>query len=340
MHIFYTGYSLAEQGKQTILHTQADDLHGSSFGATEPIKIRHSNGSQAVFEDIDFRDAYVFFNELTSEWWMLVATRLATGPTWFRGCIALLTSTDLEEWTMQPGPLYSPGDMYCPECPELFRLPNGKWYLLYSRFAAPDAGTVYRVADSPLGPFRIPRDGSGGRIDGRRWYAAKSCPKHDDPAQRVSFGWIADKCDADGKWLWGGDLALPRVLSANGDGSLLTSVAQEPIDLFLETSKSLLPVGTHHDLSSIGSVATEFLPLGDSCDEDLVLEFSVGLCDASAYGLILNSDKDLRGYRVSFDSRNAGTCDMTLLCDQIPLDDFWADQYNLHLPRPVDGPEL
>lgn len=118
---------------------------------------------------------------------------MAKGPHWTRGCLALLTSKTLKEWSLEPEPFYAPNDMMCPECLEFFSLPNGKWYLIYSRFSAPNAGTVYRVADSPRGPFRTPRDGSGGRLDGRRWYAAKSCQKANDASKRIFFGWVADQ---------------------------------------------------------------------------------------------------------------------------------------------------
>lgn len=177
------------------------------------------------FEDIDFRDAHVSWQESESCYWMLVATRLRTGAFWTRGCLALFTSPDFEVWTVDPKRFYAPNDMFCPECPELFSLPNGKHYLVYSRFHAPDAGTVYRVADSPRGPFRTPRASSGGRFDARRWYAAKSCPKAGDPSKRIYFGWVADKLD--GQWSWGGDMAMPREVFADENGHLVVHPCPE-----------------------------------------------------------------------------------------------------------------
>lgn len=151
MHLFYTGYNLGQNSKQVVLHARSDDKRGSSFTkSSSSIRI---SGNVSQFEDIDFRDAYVTWNDLENCFWMIVATRLNNGPFWTRGCLALLISPDLEVWSIEEQPLYAPNDMFCPECPEIFSLPNGKWYLVYSRFHAPDAGTVYRIADSPRGLF-------------------------------------------------------------------------------------------------------------------------------------------------------------------------------------------
>ncbi|KAF7563584.1 hypothetical protein G7046_g535 [Stylonectria norvegica] len=342
MNIFYTGYNLAQNGKQVILRTKSQDRHGTRFERPGKIIAIEGNGL-SQFEDIDFRDPYVFYNAAESKYWMLVATRLAAGPHWSRGCIALLTSKNLEDWTIAPEPLYSPNDMLCPECPELFTLPNGKWYLVYSRFHAPNAGTVYRVADNPRGPFRVPRDGSQGRLDGRRWYAAKSCPKAGDPSKRIYFGWLGDYVDEEGKWLWGGDMGVPREISADENGYLQVDAAPELKEHVWQTSKPLLQssVAPTLYLCSVGSTATHF-PVLDSVASvaDLFINFKVGACDANSFGLILQADGTEKGHRLQFSPSGSGVFSVKLLTDFPPLDDFWADQYKLHLPRPVDGPEL
>ncbi|KAF2503185.1 Arabinanase/levansucrase/invertase [Lophium mytilinum] len=343
LHIFYTGYNLSQGGKQAILHARSSDQHGTSFNAdSEPIRIISPPLNLAAFEDIDFRDAYVFFNEEAGQYWMLVATRLSSGPHWTRGCIALLTSADLEEWSVEPAPLYAPNDMMCPECPELFTLPNGKWYLVYSRFSAPNPGTVYRIADSPRGPFRTPRDGSGGRFDARRWYAAKSCQKAGDSSKRIFFGWIADFNEKDSRWLWGGSLAAPRQVSARVDGSLEIS----PVEEVLHNKFSLLEgnennrVAEELNLRSIGQTLATYLPILQKSVQSYVLEFSVSHHDALSFGVLLRTDDDLRGHRIRFEPAADGSYAVSLLTDLPPLDDFWADQYELYLPKNVDGPEL
>ncbi|CAM1502712.1 Fc.00g074880.m01.CDS01 [Cosmosporella sp. VM-42] len=342
MNIFYTGYNLSQNGKQVILRTTSKDSHGTRF--EQPGKLINIEGNGlSQFEDIDFRDPSVFYNEPAGEYWMLVATRLATGPHWSRGCIALLTSSNLDDWTVAPEPLYSPNDMLCPECPELFTLPNGRWYLVYSRFHAPNAGTVYRVADSPRGPFRIPRDGSHGRLDGRRWYAAKSCPKAGDPYKRVYFGWLGDYIDEEEKWLWGGDLGVPREVSADENGCLQVDVAKEFREHASYASRPLLQstIAPTLYLSSVGSTSTHFPVLSSmAAMQDLVVNFKVAACDAHSFGLVLQADSTDKGHRLQFTPSGNGLFSVTFITDFPPLDDFWADQYKLHLPRLVDGPEL
>lgn len=340
MSIFYTGYNLHQNGKQVILHTKSDDAHGTTFNQAnaKPLEIQGQGLSQ--FEDIDFRDPYVFFNEDEGLYWMLVATRLASGPHWSRGCIALLTSANLDGWIVQPEPLYAPNDMFCPECPELFTLGNGKWYLVYSRFHAPNAGTVYRVADSPRGPFRIPRDGSHGRLDGRRWYAAKSCAKAGDPTKRIYFGWIGDYVDDEGKWLWGGDLGIPREVTADDESCLRVDIPQGYLDRLASMTRQL-KIERTLELSSIGTTSTYFPGLDPQAQTmDLVASFRVAKNDAYACGVILQSDSSEKGFKLQLQQSGRGLTTVTLLTDFPPLDDFWADQYNLHLRRPVDGAEL
>ncbi|KAK7624377.1 family 32 glycoside hydrolase [Phyllosticta citricarpa] len=380
MHIFYTGYNLSQNGRQVIRHAQSTDRHGTSFTKNaSPITITSPATHRAAFEAIDFRDPFVFYHTPTSSYWMLVATRLASGPYWTRGCLALLTSPDLCSWSLDPTPFFAPNDLFCPECPELFALPNGRWYLVYSRFAAPHPGTVYRVADSARGPFRVPRDGCGGVLDGRRWYAAKSCAKKGDPSKRVFFGWTGDWCAADGKWLWGGDLALPREVYAEADGSLRMQPVPEALDALLESSSShssvaalagplstsSLPSSSSLSLSAIGTTCTYFLNLPHPHALLLrqqhpnlypyLLTFSPTLSPSSilpaSFGILLRTSPSLRGHRIVFRPLFLPTTTSTtspseipyaviLQTDIAPLDDFWADQYGLYVPRGVDGPEV
>ncbi|GAO46707.1 Arabinanase/levansucrase/invertase [Saitoella complicata NRRL Y-17804] len=333
LHIFYTGYNLSHGGRQVIIEAVATDKACTSFiPSTEPIKV--VNNGVSTFEDIDFRDAYVFYNDLESCYWMLVATRLRSGPYWTRGCIALLTSPDLSSWTVEEIPLFSPNDMFCPECPELFEL-SGKWYLVYSRFAAPDAGTVYRVADSPRGPFRK-ISGVDCKFDGRRWYAAKSCPKIGEEDKRVFFGWIGDKCHEDGKWLWGGHMALPREVSAAPNGALVIKPCLEALTAAFPTEGQKTVEGAGI-LESFGATKTKFLD--DAFPTSYVLRVTLTSTNAPSFGLLFRTNLDLAGYALKF-KRVGHTFSVILAQTPAPLDDFWADQYRLYLPRNVDGPEL
>ncbi|KAJ4364151.1 hypothetical protein N0V83_009606 [Neocucurbitaria cava] len=337
MHLFYTGYNLSQGGKQVILHARSNDKQGSHFTKTPtPISI---NGDTSRFEDIDFRDAYVTWMESENCYWMLVATRLREGPYWTRGCFALLRSDDLESWAMDSEPFYAPNDMFCPECPELFSLPNGKWYLVYSRFHAPDAGTVYRIADSPKGPFRTPRGTSGGRFDARRWYAAKSCPKAGDPSRRIYFGWVADKLD--GQWSWGGDMGMPREISADENGHLIVQPNHEFLTATFGSEADEAPVPSKLSLSAVAETSVHFFPVEEKQEPcDYFFEFGVASQDAASFGVTFRTDEDMEGHRLRFTPASPNNFEMTLSKCPAPLDDFWADQYDLHLPREVDGPEI
>ncbi|KAH8895253.1 Arabinanase/levansucrase/invertase [Thozetella sp. PMI_491] len=339
MHIFYTGYNLGDNGKQVILHTQSPDPHGSSF-STPGNEIKIVGDGRSNLEDIDFRDPFIFFHQPEGRYWMVIASRLAKGPNWSRGCIALLTSEDLETWTFAPKPLYTPNDMFCPECPELWTLPNGKWYLMYSRFHAPNAGTVYRVADSPYGPFRVPRDGSHGRLDGRRWYAAKSSPKADNQDQRVFFGWIGDYVDEEKKWLWGGDMGIPRLVSAGEEGYLNVEPVPGILELFEKTSTPVETIPSTLKMTAVGTTKTNFLDLGPGESQDLLATFDIRQCDAHSFGVVLQADEEEKGFRLQIVPGPQDTYSVILHTDFPSLDDFWADQYKLYLPRLVDGPEI
>lgn len=369
MNLFYTGYSLPNAGKQVIIRATTSDRHGntgvaSTRNARTPITVHGDTDLSTYFEDVDFRDAFVFYYAPEDEYWMLVATRLRSGPHGTRGCIARLVSEDgLASWRVPPGGpvLYAPGDLFCPECPELFSLvcaESGKvrWYLVYSRFAAPDAGTVYRVSETgPLGPFRVPLDGSRGRLDGRRWYAAKSCPMMGyRESKRVFFGWIADFHAPDGKWLWGGDLGIPRVVSiadaetgylrVDPAPSVLEALSRErevSLEWSLPTRDTKARSQGHEfiQLQETGGTRTAFSSL-DAEDVLVSIEFRKFL--ATSFGVALQTDHQGRGYHLRFTTTNSAmdTWSAVLLEAMIPLDDFWADQYQVYVPRAVDGPEI
>ena len=117
-------------------------------------------------------------------------------------CIVPLKGFDNWEYY---GPIYQPYHTNCPECCEMYKI--GKlWYLSYSRFSE-FVNTIYRVADSPFGPWRTPKmDGIGGR----RFYAAKSLVN--DEGRRFYFAWAHDRAQQSnfGEWYWGGQFCIPH----------------------------------------------------------------------------------------------------------------------------------
>ncbi|EME88075.1 glycoside hydrolase family 32 protein, partial [Pseudocercospora fijiensis CIRAD86] len=303
VRIFYTGYNLAKGGKQVILTATSPDRQGSNFTKAErEIKIT-LDSDRSAFEDVDFRDPYVFFNEQDQVYWMLVATRLSHGPSPTRGCVALLTSPDLDIWHLSPKPLYAPHDMICPECPELFS------------------------------------------ISGKRWYAAKSCGKSGYPDRRIFFGWTADWNADDGKWLWGGDCAFPREVCANKDGTLKIRPAvdlNQDALLQLDVEAKSLKIVESLALEAIGCTMVQRLAgTFISGNSTHAFEFTVVNHDCASFGLIFRPDKDQTGFKLRFTpSPSVGFFTATIETSNPPLDDFWADQYKLYLPRQVDGPEI
>ena len=339
-HIYYTGHRLVSATPQSICHAASGDLVRFTKDPANPLIVP----DPSLYESVDWRDPYVFWNDAEQQFWMLIAARLNRGPRWRRGCIALATSPDLSAWRLEAKPLYAPATTFCPECPEIFRL-GDRWYLVYSRFSE-NAGTIYRIADNPRGPWRV-----AGReaLDGRRWYAAKSLPNTD--ASRIFFGWVHDRArESDsGNWLWGGDFAAARQVTADADGELrvrLPSAITETFSKELPIGKTLSPsksggltfegAARRHTLSKIGSFGYVFIPVAAesylfSC------RFRLEIAPAS-FGILFRTDSDLSGLALAFDRARTSVALVRL---PAPLDTFWADLVGRgHEIREVDGPRV
>ena len=59
------------------------------------------------YENIDWRDPYIFYNEEEMEYWMLIAARKNSGPSNRRGVVVLYKSKDLQEFEHW-GVIYEP----------------------------------------------------------------------------------------------------------------------------------------------------------------------------------------------------------------------------------------
>ena len=94
-------------------------------------------------------------------------------------------------------------------------------------------------------------------------------------------------------------------------------------------------------LCSLATTATHFPELGAAeWKRHLMVDFKVAACDAHTFGVMLHVDKSGKGHRLQFIPQGNGLFSVILMTDFPPLDDFWADQYKMYIPRPVDGPEL
>lgn len=318
-YLFYTGHRAGAPNPQTICLATSEDLISFSKDPRNPLLLPPRS-----CEPNDWRDPYVFFNEDEGRYWMIIAARLAEGPRWTRGALMLATSADLVDWQMEADPLYVPGDTYCPECPELWTL-NGLWYLVYSRFSE-RAGTIYRVADSPRGPFRVPQDDE---LGGRRWYAAKSAPSADEQ-RRLFFGWVHDQAPS-GRWEWGGDFAVPREVFPDAAGELLV----QPVGN-LCPDHAELSVHEDAEVRGLGGASSRCLT---ATDGSLAFHAMVTLVPEdrpASFGLTLDADSDGGGWSIAFD-RIRRT--IRLSRTPAPLDDLWAELVGRgEERREVDGP--
>lgn len=202
-HIFYTGHNhhLSAAGKpaQGIMHATSDDLQNW-------IKIPEHTffAPKDKYEQNDWRDPFVFFNEETKEYNMLLAARVNNGIPRRRGVTAVCSSKDLIKWEVQDY-MYAPNQFITHECPDLFKIGDW-WYLIFSEYNDVYA-TRYRMSRSLKGPWLTPKQDT---FDGHAFYAAKTAT---DGKKRFIFGWNPTRSDAkdNGSWNWGGNLVVHEV---------------------------------------------------------------------------------------------------------------------------------
>lgn len=337
-HAYYTGYSIQANFQQTICHATSRDGKTWTKDNGNPCLTPNID----LYERHDWRDPYVFYNEDDKQYWLILSARKKSGPVMRRGCIVLYRSTDLKHWEHY-GPIYEPGHTNCPECPELYRI-DQTWYLAYSRFSE-FGGTIYRIAESPFGPWRTPKQD---RIGSRRFYAAKSARTGD--GRRLYFGWTPDRADKSdrGEWYWGGAFAAPHeaVPSPEGQG-LEIRLPRDIADAFcdpivwdytpLQGDTSV--VANTIRAQAVGTFAYGFLSFSA---RRFLLSCTVRPEDCrDHFGFVLKSDQDLARHLLV--AIQPGTQMVSLLNYPYPVDPFWeasvASMVDGALPGP-DGPRV
>ena len=214
-YLFYTGFQ-GEGKAQTVCLATSSDLISWEKDPRNPI----IEADARWYEAIDWRDPFPFWNEEAGEYWMLLAAREKQGPDNRRGCIALMTSPDLERWEVKP-PFWSPRLYYTHECPDLFRW-GEFWVLVYSTFSERNV-THYRLSKSLNGPWLAPDNDT---FDGRAFYAAKTAG---DGNRRFVFAWNPTRegeSDA-GKWQWAGHMVAHEIVELNESGFAVTSAPEQ-----------------------------------------------------------------------------------------------------------------
>ncbi|WP_102345869.1 glycoside hydrolase family 32 protein [Bacillus sp. Marseille-P3661] len=335
-HIFYTGYHIASDFPQTICHATSNDLINWEKDEKNPIIKPDIN----IYENIDWRDPYVFWNEGEQCYWMILSARLNKGPDSRRGCIALATSDDLDNWTVHD-PIYAPYSTNCPECPEMYKM-GDKWYLAYSRFSE-SAQTIYRIADNPRGPWRAPIvDG----LDGRRFYAAKSL--EDDNKRRFYFGWVHDRENEvdNGEWEWGGDFTVPREVIVLPNNDLAVKCPEEITRTYNVRCQNefngIMGKWTVYGTEVLNVESLSKLSYGffNISQEEFLFQCKITPTDVrDSFGILIKSDKELEtGYILKFEP-SAQRVSLVKLPQ--PMDPFWSTLSGKTVPLPeADGPRV
>ncbi|MDW8207761.1 MAG: LamG-like jellyroll fold domain-containing protein [Chloroherpetonaceae bacterium] len=257
---------------------------------------------------LECRDPFVFHDAASNRYYMIVAGKKRNLPHDRAGLYLYATSTDLVRWTPLK-PLYDPGDIGVPECPDLFRM--GNHYYLIGSWGTDRVGQGrYRIGDRPEGPWRVPEIDT---LDGTEIMAPNT---GFDGRRRLFFGWIPTYQGRQdfAPYEWGGHLAFPREVYAGDDGALYLRLPDEFLALRdkayrPETSACQILVGNWklHDESlelPEGDARGEFWLPGEHkrFEIEATLTFS-GKC--SEAGVVFRAGSaSFPGYAVTVDRHN------------------------------------
>lgn len=172
------------------------------------------------YDPLDYRDPFVFHDEQTQQFHMLVTASLEDYPLDnLGGCLAHLTSQDLHHWDVT-APFLIPGFPSAPECPDYFFW-HGWYYLLFSN----DGITRYRLSRDPFGPWLRPKSDV---LDCPAMRVMKTAPFTGD--RRIGAAWVGTReHDQDsGRFQWGGHVVLHEIIQ-HADGTLGTKFLPEMI---------------------------------------------------------------------------------------------------------------
>lgn len=222
-HIFYTGHN-------TYIHTHGYQneciMHAVSSDLDHWTKIPEDTfPAPAGYDKCDFRDPFVYFEDSSNLYYMLLCARSTAPDNGIRtGETIRMKSADLKTWEFDTS-IYAPGAFQTHECPDLFQI-GDKWYLIFSEYSDRNV-TCYRISDTPSGPWVKPANDT---FDGRAYYAAKTAS---DGVNRYLFGWVPTRMeDRDsGSWMWGGNLVVHQLFQ-NEDGTLRVAPPRQLLDHF------------------------------------------------------------------------------------------------------------
>lgn len=288
-YLFYTGYPGRDKA-QTICLATSRDLCTWEKDQRNPIL----SADPRWYEAVDWRDPFPFWHAPSGEYWMIMAARELHGPDNRRGCVAIATSKDLQEWKVR-APFWAPQLYYTHECPDLFRWGN-QWVMLYSTFSERHI-THYRLADSLDGPWSAPLNDA---FDTRAFYAAKTAS---DGTRRLLFGWLPTREGEtdEGRWQWGGQMVVHEIVDGV-DGGLGVKMPPEMDHLFCPaTAATMEPrigawqIAEAHAVAEVtdGFAVCRVAALPERGRVDVTLQPHGSL---RACGLLLRADAQLEHY--------------------------------------------
>ncbi len=291
--IYYTGHNphLRQKGlpEQKILMAKSSDL------------VHWEKDKNFVFEAPswlemhDFRDPFVFFDEDTKKWAMLLAGRKKNeSPFFTKGVTLIAYSEDGINWDVSKEHFYEPNAYFTHECPDLFKI--GEWYyLIFSEFTD-KVCTKYVMSKSLKGPWHAPKVDS---FDGHAYYAAKSTS---DGNRRILFGWnpIKDKEIDNNPWQWGGTIIPHEIYQDKTTNELYVKCPKEIDENFSKELKitKKAEFGKVFDENNIiklddkGRNIVLFNELPESCK----LCFDIKLEDRGEAGVYLRGAENLDTY--------------------------------------------
>jgi len=136
----------------------------------------YSNPARPISNHVDCRDIMIIPDPAGNGWIGYFTTRIPSDNQGEASVVAAARSRDLIHWEQLP-PVFAPHQAVV-EVPDVFEI-NGRWYMMalsgilygeLSPFSGCDYhhGTLYAVADNPLGPFYEPEDNV--LLGNRAWF--------------------------------------------------------------------------------------------------------------------------------------------------------------------------
>lgn len=247
----------------------------------------------------DFRDPFVYFDDETNKYKMLITTQ-RNG----QGTLALYTSSDLHHWELQD-PFYTEPAVPILECADVFK-EGDWWYLIYSNIN--DRKVHYRYSTSQNGPWITPAHPT---IDGIAYYAGKTAS---DGISRYILGWCPTRIGDGAEDQWGGSLVTHRIASQE-DGTLNVTIPpamdnkflRKKENLTLKQSGTIIQNGENYQLQQSSNitfprigVASKIITTIKPSDQTDIFGFTFGACDDNDEGysvLFEPKENKLRMYK-------------------------------------------